>query len=218
MFTGITTDVGEVIAVEPRAEGLRRLKVACAYPRASIAIGASISHSGVCLTVVDRRGGQPHRHFRRCRRRDAAADHGRSLEAGHAAQPRTRAEGRRRARRAYRRGPCRRHRRACRARGPDRHGAADACARRSELMRFIATKGLGRARRRLADGQRGHGRHILGADHPAHAVGDHARRGQARRHAEPRNRPDGALCGAADGDEVRALVPAASSCYHAASQ
>jgi riboflavin synthase len=52
MFTGITTDVGEVIAVEPRAEGLRRLKVACGYPRASIAIGASIAHSGVCLTVV----------------------------------------------------------------------------------------------------------------------------------------------------------------------
>ena len=47
MFTGITTDLGEVIAVEPRAEGLRRLKVACAYPRVSIAIGASISHSGV---------------------------------------------------------------------------------------------------------------------------------------------------------------------------
>jgi riboflavin synthase len=53
MFTGITTDVGEVIAVEPRGEGLRRLKVACAYPRESIAIGASISHSGVCLTVVE---------------------------------------------------------------------------------------------------------------------------------------------------------------------
>jgi riboflavin synthase len=53
MFTGIVTDIGEVIAVEPRAEGLRRLKIACAYPRDSIAIGASISHSGVCLTVVE---------------------------------------------------------------------------------------------------------------------------------------------------------------------
>jgi riboflavin synthase len=53
VFTGIVTDVGEVIAVEPRAEGLRRLKVACAYPQDSIAIGASISHSGVCLTVVE---------------------------------------------------------------------------------------------------------------------------------------------------------------------
>jgi riboflavin synthase len=53
MFTGITTDIGEVLAVEPRAEGLRRLKVACSYPIGSIAIGASISHSGVCLTVVE---------------------------------------------------------------------------------------------------------------------------------------------------------------------
>jgi riboflavin synthase len=53
MFTGIVTDVGEVLAVEPRAEGLRRLKVACSYPVDSIAIGASISHSGVCLTVVE---------------------------------------------------------------------------------------------------------------------------------------------------------------------
>src|SRR5882757_1235691 len=53
MFTGITTDVGEVVAVEPKAEGLRRLKIACAYPRAGIAIGASIAHSGVCMTVVE---------------------------------------------------------------------------------------------------------------------------------------------------------------------
>jgi riboflavin synthase len=53
MFTGIVTDVGEVVAVEPRAEGLRRIKVACGYPVDSIAIGASIAHSGVCLTVVE---------------------------------------------------------------------------------------------------------------------------------------------------------------------
>ena len=53
MFTGITTDVGEVIAVQVRAEGLHRLKIACAYSRASIALGASIAHSGVCLTVVE---------------------------------------------------------------------------------------------------------------------------------------------------------------------
>jgi riboflavin synthase len=53
MFTGIVTDVGEVVAVEPQAEGLRRLKIACRYPRTSIAIGASIAHSGVCLTVVE---------------------------------------------------------------------------------------------------------------------------------------------------------------------
>src|SRR5215469_12028810 len=52
MFTGIVTDIGEILAVHPRAEGLQRLKIACTYPRASIIEGASIACSGTCLTVV----------------------------------------------------------------------------------------------------------------------------------------------------------------------
>jgi riboflavin synthase len=52
MFTGIVTDIGEVIAVRARAEGLHRLKIACRYERASIVEGASIACAGVCLTVV----------------------------------------------------------------------------------------------------------------------------------------------------------------------
>ena len=52
MFTGIVTDIGEVVAVRPRAEGLQRLTIACAYDQATIADGASIACSGVCLTVV----------------------------------------------------------------------------------------------------------------------------------------------------------------------
>ncbi|KAF2990835.1 riboflavin synthase [Methylocystis sp. MJC1] len=51
MFTGIVTDVGEVISVEPRGD-LRRLRIACAYDAETIALGASIANSGVCLTVV----------------------------------------------------------------------------------------------------------------------------------------------------------------------
>ncbi|MBM3576427.1 MAG: riboflavin synthase [Alphaproteobacteria bacterium] len=51
MFTGIVTDVGEVISIEPRGE-LRRLRIACSYDSNSIALGASIACSGVCLTVV----------------------------------------------------------------------------------------------------------------------------------------------------------------------
>ena len=54
MFTGIVTDIGEMVAVEPRAEGLARLKIACSYDPETIAIGASIACSGVCLTVVGR--------------------------------------------------------------------------------------------------------------------------------------------------------------------
>jgi riboflavin synthase len=52
MFTGIVTDVGEVLAVTPRGEGLHRVKIACRYQRSSIAEGASIACAGVCLTVV----------------------------------------------------------------------------------------------------------------------------------------------------------------------
>jgi riboflavin synthase len=53
LFTGIVTDIGEVLAVTPRAEGLRRLTIGCSYDRASIALGASIACAGVCLTVVE---------------------------------------------------------------------------------------------------------------------------------------------------------------------
>jgi riboflavin synthase len=52
MFTGIVTDIGDVVAVRARGEGLHRLKIACSYERASIIEGASIACSGVCLTVV----------------------------------------------------------------------------------------------------------------------------------------------------------------------
>jgi riboflavin synthase len=52
MFTGLVTDIGEVLGAEERAEGLRRLTIACAYDPASIAVGASISCSGVCMTAV----------------------------------------------------------------------------------------------------------------------------------------------------------------------
>jgi riboflavin synthase len=51
MFTGIITDIGEIVAIEPRG-ALRRLRIACAYASESIALGASIACSGPCLTVV----------------------------------------------------------------------------------------------------------------------------------------------------------------------
>src|SRR5277367_6659612 len=54
MFTGIISDLGEVIEVHEKAEELRRIAVACAYNPDSIEIGASIACSGICLTVVDR--------------------------------------------------------------------------------------------------------------------------------------------------------------------
>jgi riboflavin synthase len=53
MFTGIVTDIGEIVRFTPTAQGqLHRLRIACRYDRASIADGASIACNGVCLTVV----------------------------------------------------------------------------------------------------------------------------------------------------------------------
>src|SRR5580704_9695050 len=54
MFTGIISDLGEIIDVEEQAEGLRRVSIACGYDPESIDIGASIACSGICLTVVAR--------------------------------------------------------------------------------------------------------------------------------------------------------------------
>jgi riboflavin synthase len=52
MFTGIVSALGKVTAVE-RASGLMRLRVDSSYDPAGVALGASIAHDGVCLTVVE---------------------------------------------------------------------------------------------------------------------------------------------------------------------
>lgn len=52
MFTGIVTDIGEVLSAVPRADNLHRIRIACRYEPQSIASGASIACSGICLTVV----------------------------------------------------------------------------------------------------------------------------------------------------------------------
>lgn len=51
MFTGIITDVGEIVAVEDRGSA-RHLTVACSYPAESLPLGASVCHMGICLTVT----------------------------------------------------------------------------------------------------------------------------------------------------------------------
>ena len=52
MFTGIVTDVGTVRSAEQRGD--LRLMIGTAYDLDTIDLGASISCSGVCLTVVDK--------------------------------------------------------------------------------------------------------------------------------------------------------------------
>src|SRR6186997_415869 len=52
MFTGIITDVGTVESAEQRGD--LRLQIRCGYDLGTVALGASIACSGVCLTVVDK--------------------------------------------------------------------------------------------------------------------------------------------------------------------
>lgn len=51
MFTGIVSDIGTVEKITPLNEGVR-LRVSSRYDPQTIAIGASIAHAGVCLTVT----------------------------------------------------------------------------------------------------------------------------------------------------------------------
>lgn len=51
MFTGIITDLGEIIEAEQQSTG-RRFRIATSYDVSSIDIGASIACNGVCLTVT----------------------------------------------------------------------------------------------------------------------------------------------------------------------
>lgn len=50
MFTGIITDIGEVLAVEQRGD--LRARIGTGYAVNGIDIGASIACDGVCLTVI----------------------------------------------------------------------------------------------------------------------------------------------------------------------
>lgn len=52
MFTGIVTDIGEVVDVERRND-VRRLTIGTRYDTTTIDLGASIACDGVCLTVVE---------------------------------------------------------------------------------------------------------------------------------------------------------------------
>jgi riboflavin synthase len=53
VFTGIITDIGRVRSVAPTARD-RRYEVETAWDVSGIDLGASISHAGCCLTVVEK--------------------------------------------------------------------------------------------------------------------------------------------------------------------
>lgn len=51
MFTGIVTDLGEVLEIRDQGDRLFRFRTA--YDLSAIPLGASIACSGVCLTVIE---------------------------------------------------------------------------------------------------------------------------------------------------------------------
>ena len=56
MFTGIITDIGTVTKVTRGTGGEwgdTRMDIACGYDTSTIALGASIAHSGACMTVIE---------------------------------------------------------------------------------------------------------------------------------------------------------------------
>lgn len=54
MFTGIITDIGELISLDKQGDWQLRIKTH--WNTKDIDIGASIACSGICLTVLDRKG------------------------------------------------------------------------------------------------------------------------------------------------------------------
>jgi len=56
MFTGIVTDVGRVRAVTQTNRDVR-FEIETSYDVETLDIGASVSHSGCCLTIVDKAPG-----------------------------------------------------------------------------------------------------------------------------------------------------------------
>ena len=56
MFTGIVTDVGRVRAVRDTNRD-RRFEIETSFDLADVDMGASVSHAGCCLTVVDKGDG-----------------------------------------------------------------------------------------------------------------------------------------------------------------
>lgn len=53
MFTGLISDIGTVVRIEPK-DGAALYEIATKLPLEGVAIGASIACNGVCLTVIEK--------------------------------------------------------------------------------------------------------------------------------------------------------------------
>ena len=198
MFTGIISDVGEVIEMTPLGER-NRLTIASAYPAKSINVGASIANAGVCLTVV---GVEPH-----ARGSAIAYDVGaETLAVATLGEWRTR--GRVNLERALKVGD------ELGGHMVSGHadGIAEILARRDfdgmahftfrapkGLSKFIAVKGSVALDGTSLTVNAVDGDDVRSAADPAHAEGDDLGRAQGGRQGQHRSRPDGPLRRAAHG-------------------
>ena len=194
MFTGIITDIGELVE---RREG--RFAIRCGYQAEGIAIGASIACDGACLTATDIRSvgngcvftvDVSNETLSRTTLGDWRPGARINLERA--------LEGRRRAGRAYRVGPRGRrrpHRRVARRRqlaALHRRGARG-------VRRLPGAQGIRRAGRHLAHRQRGCAKPIWHQYRSPHLDPHHLGREKARRQGQPGGRRLCPLRGAGHG-------------------
>ena len=180
MFTGIITDVGRIVAVEQRgdlraADRLRLRHRGRRARRLDRLLGRlpDRGRQGRGLVRGRRLGARP-----RAAPRPACWTEGARLNLERALK------ARRRAWRPYRHRPCRRGRRGRRGRAERRFDSGSASSRAGRARALYRRQGLDRARRRLADRQRGREprrrrRRVRRQHHPAY---------RARRPASARSR------------------------------
>lgn len=53
MFTGIVSDVAEILQIEDQPDG-RKMRIGTSYDTSTFDLGASIAHNGICLTITDK--------------------------------------------------------------------------------------------------------------------------------------------------------------------
>ena len=202
MFTGIVTALG-TSARSPAGRRQRTCGSTIARPawpdtEPRSPIGASIACSGCCLTAVEL---GPDWFAVDASAETLSQDH--AWAAGGSARRsiwNARCGVGRRTGRPPRLRPCRRRRRGALGVTGERLDAL-ALPRPRRARPLHRVEGQRRRRRRLADGQRGRGRHLRRQHHPAHRCGHHAsarlrpgERGEHRdRHAGPLRRPAGGV-------------------------
>lgn len=56
MFTGIVSDIAEIVVIDERNDG-RKMRISTSYDTNDFDLGASIAHNGICLTVTEKENG-----------------------------------------------------------------------------------------------------------------------------------------------------------------